>query len=59
MKEPEKIPLTDNPRNKEPQKIPLQSFKDFVLDDTLEMIEVHHAPPIFAKKNEDNRKNNS
>jgi len=23
MKEPKRIPLTDNPRNKEPQKIPL------------------------------------
>jgi len=35
MKEPERIPLTDNPRNKQPKKIPLttSSHNDIEMND--------------------------
>lgn len=57
MKEPEKIPLTDNPRNKEPKKIRL--YPEPINDDLWQAYDTQHGPPILAKKNEDTLENNS
>jgi hypothetical protein len=32
MKEPKRIPLTDNPRNKEPQKLPLTTPNNYDIE---------------------------
>lgn len=56
MKEPQKIPLTDSPRVKEPTKIPLQS--NIIIDDTWDKIDSNCGSIIFAKKHEDYSKNN-
>lgn len=57
MKEPEKIPLTDYPKNKEPQRIRL--YPQPMIDDLWEVVETNHCPPILAKQNENNLENNS
>ena len=49
MKEPKRIPLTDNPRNKEPQKLPLTTPNHYDID----MID-----DLWIKKNEDNKQDN-
>ena len=49
MKEPQKIPLTDSPRNKEPKKIPLTTLSNY----DIEMID-----DIWVK-NENNQHNNT
>lgn len=49
MKEPKRIPLTNNPRNKEPQKLPLTTLKHYDIDMT---------DDVWIKiKNEDNKQN--
>jgi hypothetical protein len=51
MKEPKRIPLTDNPRNKEPQKLPLTTPNHY----NIEMID-----DIWIKTdNENNQQNNT
>jgi hypothetical protein len=51
MKEPKRIPLTDNPRNKEPQKLPLTTPNHY----NIEMID-----DIWIKTdNENNQQNDS
>ena len=59
MQEPKRIPLTDNPRIKEPIKIPLKHYSEAMTDDIWDRFEVNCAPPIFAKQNEDNQQNNT
>jgi len=60
MKEPNRIPLTNNPRIREPQKIPLKTqYLDAMEDDLWDKHEIPHAPPIFSKKNENNKQNNT
>ena len=60
MKEPKRIPLTDGPRIKEPKKIPLKTeYLDALEDDLWDRHETNHSPPILAKKNENNKQNNS
>lgn len=49
MKEPERIPLTDSPRNKEPKKIPLTTPSNY----DIEMID------HLWIKNEDNKQDDS
>ena len=49
MKEPQKIPLTNNPKNKEPKKIPLTTPNYF----NIEM-----ADDLWIK-NEDNKQNDT
>jgi hypothetical protein len=50
MKEPKRIPLTDSPRNKEPQKISLTTSNHY----DIEMVD-----DIWIKKeNENNQQNN-
>jgi hypothetical protein len=49
MKEPKKIPLTDNPRNKEPEKLPLTTPNPYDID----MVD-----DIWVK-NENNKQNNT
>jgi hypothetical protein len=49
MKEPERIPLTDSPKNKEPKKIPLITPSKY----DIEMID------HLWIKNEDNKQDNS
>lgn len=59
MKEPQRIPLTDNPRNKEPGKIPLTTnYPESMIDDLWERYDTISGPPIFAKNNENNQQNN-
>ena len=48
MKEPQKIPLTDNPRNKEPKKIPLTTPNYYNIEMTDDL----------WIKNENNKQNN-
>ena len=50
MKEPQRIPLTDSPRNKEPQKIPLTTPSNY----DIEMVD-----DVWIKNNEDNQHNNT
>lgn len=57
MKEPEKIPLTDSPRNKEPQKIRL--YPEPITNDLWQAYDTKHGPPVLAKNNENNLENNS
>ena len=57
MQEPKRIPLTDNPRIKEPIKIPLNS--EAMSDDIWDRFDVNCGPPIFAKQNENNQQNNT
>jgi hypothetical protein len=55
MKEPKRIPLTDNPRNKEPQKIPLTKiYPESMIDD---LYDIHEAGcgVVYTKKNENNQ----
>lgn len=62
MKEPKRIPLTDSPRNKEPQKIPLSTPNNYdieMLDDIYEKYEIARGSTILAKQNEDNKQDNS
>lgn len=60
MKEPNRIPLTDNPRVIEPKRIRLETqYLDSIEDDLWEKHEVNHAPPVFAKNNENNQQNNT
>jgi hypothetical protein len=54
MKEPSRIPLTDNPRIKEPVKIPLKTLDDWEIVTTNDC-----SGLILAKKNENNRENNT
>jgi hypothetical protein len=49
MKEPERIPLTDAPKNKEPKRIPLTTPSNY----DIEMID------HLWVKNEDNKQDNS
>jgi hypothetical protein len=49
MKEPERIPMTDAPKNKEPKKIPLTTPSNY----DIEMID------HLWVKNEDNKQDNS
>ena len=49
MKEPKRIPLTDHPRNKEPQKIPLTTTCHYDIEITDDIL----------IKNENNKQNNS
>lgn len=57
MKEPERIPLSDSPRKKEPSKIRLHPKVD--IDDTWDKHDTNHGPIIFAKKDENHLENNS
>lgn len=50
MKEPERIPLTNNPRNKEPKKIPLTRT---------EVYDIEMLGDDLWNKNENNQQNNS
>ena len=60
MKEPQRIPLSDNPRCKEPKKIPLEKlYLDSIQDDLWEKHDTVGGPPVFAKKNENNQQNNT
>ena len=62
MKEPKRIPLTDHPRTKEPNKIPLGSnrtYPESIQDDLWIREETNGGPPIFSKHNEDNQQNNT
>ena len=62
MKEPERIPLTNNPKNKEPKRIPLTSSSNYdieMFDDIWQKYEMPGGSTILAKKNEDNQQNNS
>jgi hypothetical protein len=57
MKIPKIIPLTNNPRCKDPKKIPL--YPEAIEDDVWQKIELDHcSPPIFAKINKSNENNN-
>ena len=56
MKEPQRIPLTENPRSNEPQKRRLVCYPEPMTDDVWERIDTKHSPPIFAKDNHE--KNN-
>jgi len=56
MKEPKRIPLTDHPRNKEPEKIPLTKiYPEPITNDVWDRFDTENSPPVFAKKNEDNK----
>jgi hypothetical protein len=60
MKEPNRIPLTNNPRSKEPKKLPLEKqYPEPIIDDLWDSVYTQHSPPILAKKNENNLENNS
>lgn len=62
MKEPERIPLTDSPRNKEPQKLPLTTPSHYdveMIDDLYQKYEISSDSIIPTKKNEDNQQDNS
>jgi hypothetical protein len=50
MKEPKRIPLTDNPRNKEPQKLPLTTPMYY----DIEMID-----DVWIKKEDENNQQNN
>lgn len=50
MKEPKRIPLTDNPRIKEPNKIPLQK---------LDIYDIEMNGDDLWNRNENNKQNNS
>ena len=59
MKEPERIPLTDAPKNKEPKKIPLTTSTNYdieMFDDIWQKYEMPGGSIIISKKNEDNKK---
>lgn len=59
MKEPKRIPLTDNPKNKEPNKIPLKTnYPEPMVDDLWDRYDTSFGQTIFAKKNEDNQQDN-
>jgi hypothetical protein len=61
MKEPERIPLTDSPRNKEPKKIPLTTLGKYdieMIDDIYQEYEISSDSIISTKKNEDNKQDN-
>jgi hypothetical protein len=49
MKEPKRIPLTDGPRNKEPQKLPLTTPNKYDID---------MSDDVWIK-HEDNQQNNT
>lgn len=60
MQEPKKIPLTDSPRSKEPQKIPLiKQYPEPIIDDVWDIYDTKCGPPVLAKKNENYLENNS
>jgi hypothetical protein len=62
MKEPKRIPLTDSPRNKEPQKLPLTTPNHYdieMIDDIYQKYEMSSDSIIRTKKNEDNQQDNS
>jgi hypothetical protein len=59
MQEPNRIPLTDNPRTKEPVKIPLRYYPETIVDDIWDTFDVGCGPPILAKQNENNQQNNT
>jgi hypothetical protein len=50
MKEPKRIPLTDNPRNKEPQKLPLTTPSHY----NIEMFD-----DVWIKTNNENNQQNN
>jgi hypothetical protein len=50
MKEPKRIPLTDNPRNKEPQKLPLITYDNYDIGITDDL--------WIKTDNENNQQNN-
>jgi hypothetical protein len=59
MREPDKIPLTNNPRNKEPQKIPLTKiYPEPIIDDLYEPNEAG-CGVVWTKKNENNKQDNT
>jgi hypothetical protein len=58
MQEPNRIPLTDNPRSKEPVKIPLTSYSESIIDDLWERYDIPSGSQVFAKKNENNQQDN-
>ena len=60
MQEPNRIPLTNNPRSKEPKRLPLgKQYPEPMTDDLCEAVYTQHSPPILAKKNENHLENNS
>jgi hypothetical protein len=59
MKEPKRIPLTDSPRCKEPEKIPLKSYPEPIVDDLWDKFETNGGVTIFAKKNNENNTENN
>lgn len=60
MKEPKRIPLSDNPRCKEPNRIPLTTYSEPIKDDLWEKHDIGNGPPpVFSKINEDNQHNNT
>lgn len=60
MKEPIRVPLTDNPKNIEPKRIPLKkNYPESMLDDLWERYDTIDGGIIFAKKNENHLENNS
>jgi hypothetical protein len=50
MKEPKRIPLTDSPRNKEPQKIPLTIPNHY---------DIQMVDDIWIKKEDENNQQNN
>ena len=60
MQEPNRIPLTNNPRSKQAKKFPLKKqYPEPIIDDLCDTTHTQHSPPILAKKNEDHLENNS
>lgn len=61
MQEPKKIPLTDNPRSKEPIRIPLKQTQcsEAMLDNSLDIIDNNCDPQTFGKINENFLENSS
>lgn len=60
MQEPNRIPLTNNPRSKEPKRLPLnKQYSEPIIDDTWEVHDTKCGPPVLAKQNENHLENNS
>ena len=62
MKEPERIPLSDSAKNKEPKKIPLTTYSKYdieMFDELWQKHEMSGGSIILSKKNENNKQDNS